>query len=719
MAEYSQESTHYITEDSEEDKGLPPDMLGLLVQELYQQASSDNDRQSREEICEAAWFAMRGEFPDTVSRAVEIAKDRGIYVNLTRRKVSEARNKLIASTFQMGKVPFKLTPSRRPRFVAPDLLEQKDPYDEAINRSKNCEQKIRDIFDQTNYEDILNKCINEMTLYGTGITKSIVLKKVDYPLYSTARNDPLLQMIEETAESEMMPHVEWISIWDIFPSPGATGKSDLDWIIQRRYLSAQELRVMAEKSNGSVDPMLIEQCIQNGEGMSPSDTGSLSPRKSSSDSEKIKPYCLLELWHKGLGREDLEPYIDISENGDNEPMHLPVVITVLGSKVLRASMNPFDGRIPFDFCYWQEQEDSIWGNGIFESIRDDQSMMNFIYGMIVEGKTMASMPMFAMNPNAFDSAQDDFYEIKAGKIFRIKSGENVNDAFKSLTIPDVTHGLVDLLKIIERNTDLASGQVPIGMGSGAQYQTKTATGMQILNENSQKLTTSVIRSLNSMVTNNVQAVYHWLMADSEDISLKGDFQCMAKSYDTFMAREVTINQVLQLIQVVGQVPELRGRFNFEKLAVPLKAGLGLEIEGLIKSEEEVAQEQQQQQQMMQQQAAQQSQMENESYEDRALVDEKKALSADIRKGIIQERLAKIKEGESISTPDLAKMLSETSLLLLEEMQEQKIAQENARLYQEQAAQAEQQQQNPADQSGQGGVGVPPQSEGRPQMEQAL
>ena len=122
---------------------------------------------------------------------------------------------------------------------------------------------------------------------------------------------------------------------------------------------------------------------------------------------------------------------------------------------------------------------------------------------------------------------------------------------------------------------------------------------------------------------------------------------------------------------------------------------------------------------MQQQAMQQSQMENESYEDRALVDEKKALSADIRKGIIQERLAKIKEGESISTPDLAKMLSETSLLLLEEMQEQQIAQENARIVQEQQAAAAAEQQNQSGQSGQGGDGVPPQSEGRPQMEQAL
>ena len=714
MAEVLKESSNYITDSDDEPKGLLPDSLGLLVQDLYQKGSSDSDRKSREELWESGWHAMRGEFPDVISKAVEVAKERGIYVNLTRRKVHEARTKLLSSTLQQGKIPFKLSPSRRPKFVSPDLLEATEPYDEAIIRSKNCEQAIRDILDETFYEDTLSKSINEMTLYGTGVTKSIVLKKVDYPLYRTANRDPMLEMIEEAVESEMVPHVEWISVWDVFPSPGATGKSDLDWVIQRRFLSAQELRMMAIRSDGAIDPLLVEQCIEIGEGQSVMDQGGLSPRRYNSGTDQTKNYCILELWHKGLGREDMEPYMEIPANQEGKPMHMPVVVTVLGSKVLRAIENPFDGRLPYDFCYWQEQEDSIWGSGIYEAIRDDQSMMNFIYGMIVEGKAMSAQPMVAINPNAFDSTQDDFYEMYAGKVWRLKSGESVNDAFKSVIIPDVTHGLVDLLKIIERNTDLASGQVPIGMGSGAQYQTKTATGMQILNENSNKLTSGVVRSLNNMVTSNVQAIYHWLMADSQDPSIKGDFLCLAKSYDTFMAKEVTIQQVLQLIQVVGQVPEMRNRFNFEKLAVPLKAGLGLEIDGLIKSEEEMAQDSQQQQQQAAQQQKQEAELESNTYETKALVDEKKAVAADIRKGIIQERLAKIKEGDQIMTTELPELLQQTSILLLEQMQ--LMEEQNVQLQQEQAQQQQQAQQQ--EQAGQGEAGVPPESEGRPQMEPA-
>ena len=721
MAEYggvNPESKNYITEDGgdEEKQGLIPDSLGLIVQDLYQRGASDGDRVTREQIWESGWHAIRGEFPDTTSKAVDVAKERGIYVNLTKRKVHEARVKLLSSTLQQGKVPFKLTPTRRPRFVAPDLLQTPEPYDEATNRAKNCEQRIRDILDDTLYEDSLSKAINEMTLYGTGITKSIVLKKVDYPLYQTVERDPLLEMIEEQMEMEMVPHVEWVSIWDVFPSPGATSKSDLDWVIQRRFLSAQELRIMAIKSNGAIDPKLVEECIETGEGQTIADTGGISPRRFNQGVTETKNFTVLELWHKGLGKEDIDPYMEIPAKQEGEPIHMPVVITVLGSKVLRALPNPFDGRLPYDFCYWQEQEDSIWGSGIYEAIRDDQDMMNFVYGMIVEGKTMASLPQVALNPNAFDASSDDFYQMYAGKIWRLKAGESVNDAFKSIIIPDVTGGLVELLKIIERNTDLASGQVPIGMGSGAQYQTKTATGMQILNENQNKLTSGVVRSLNNMITANVQAIYHWLMADSKDLAIKGDFMCLAKSYDTFMAKEVTIQQVLQLIQVVGQVPEMRGRFNFEKLAVPLKAGLGLEIDGLIKSEEETAQEAQQMQAQAQADAETGARMESDMYETKALVDEKKAVGADIRKGIIQERLAKIKEGDpELITSELPKLLEESSLLLLEQMAIMQEQQDVELQRQEQQQQAAEQLQQP----GQGEAGTPIESAGRPEMEPAL
>ena len=682
-----------LKEVEEENPAITPDSLGSLVQSLYRDASSY--RSDMEEIWRDAWYAYKGEFQDNSSGAVQVAKKRGIYVNLTRRKCQEARVKLNNSIMENGKVPFSITPSRRPRFISPDIAMMPDPIQEVDRRAYNMEQSIRDVLDKSDYQNTLTKVINEMTLFGSGVTKSIVLKTMDFPVYKTVNSDPMLRQVEKIVESEFVPHVEWVSIWDVFPSPGAYSKIDMDYVVQRSYLSAQELREMAERSGGRIDPDLIEQCLNQNEGLMAGATHNDSPARDSNQSYHLKKYQVLEMWHKGLGREELNEFMDI---GDEESTHVPVCVTVLGDKVIQAMINPFEGRIPYDFSYWQQQEDSIWGSGIFEAIRDDQSMMNFIYGMYVEGKTMACQPMVALNPNSFDASQDDFGDVYPGKIWRMKAGESVNEAFRPVIIPDVTNGLTDLIKIIERNTDLSSGQVPIGMGGSASYQSKTATGMTILDQNSQKLTLSVVRSLNDMITKNISAIYHWLMADSQDVSIKGDFECKANSYRMFMSREINNQQILEFLGVVGQNPEMREYVNFSKLVHPLKMGLGLDVDGLIRTDEEIGQMRQGQQEGALSAAQAEADIEIDKHEAMSLTDEKKALSADIRKGIIQERLARIKEGAPTET-NIADEMADTSILL------QELA-----LFREQQALAQQQ-----GAAGQAEPGVPADPAGRPQV----
>ena len=73
-------------------------------------------------------------------------------------------------------------------------------------------------------------------LIRTGVTKSIVLKKHNYPVYKTATNNPELLEAENLFESEMVPTVEHVSIWDIFPSPEAKSQNDCEWIIHRGFL---------------------------------------------------------------------------------------------------------------------------------------------------------------------------------------------------------------------------------------------------------------------------------------------------------------------------------------------------------------------------------------------------------------------------------------------------------------------------------------------------
>ena len=97
---------------------------------------------------------------------------------------------------------------------------------------------------------------------------------------------------------------------------------------------------------------------------------------------------------------------------------------------------------------------------------------------MVEGKALASNPMSVIDPQAFDDGED-LEDIRPGKMIRVRPGNDVNSAFRPVIIPDVTAGLDNLIQMVERQADIASGQSAIGMGESSAYQTKTATGMSI------------------------------------------------------------------------------------------------------------------------------------------------------------------------------------------------------------------------------------------------
>ena len=245
-------------------------------------------------------------------------------------------------------------------------------------------------------------------------------------------------------------------------------------------------------------------------------------------------------------------------------------MTVIGDKVVKIAENPFDDTLPFHFCNWQKNPESIWGDGIYYAIRDAQAILNFSYAMMVEGKSLSAAPLTVIDPNAFEPGTDT-EQIYPGKQFRVKPGASVRDSFSSVQIPDVTNGLLQVIQQLEREADLDSGQTSIGYGDMSPAQTKTATGMSILNSNANRQTADVVRSVSSMITKNVQAVYRWLMVDSLDATIKGDYEAISTGYEQYVAKEVHNTQLINFLQVIGQFPEIKQYL--KPVSMYLKQGL--------------------------------------------------------------------------------------------------------------------------------------------------
>ena len=663
------------------------DDFANVVQEKFEEAKEY--RRDHEQHWVEAYDAYRGKYPSKISKANELANERGIFVNQTRRKVNSAKIKVNTLLFEDGKVPFSITPSRKPRFYPPDIQtppDRPDLLEDAIlERSKQMEFKIRDIFERTNYNEQVQHAIHEMCLYGTGCTKGISLEYKNFPVYSTVSTPEQMVSVESFLEEELMPTCKFVSIWNVFPSPEAINAEDADYVIQRSFLSKIQLRKLAKTSEGFI-PGSLKKVIEEEIGLAHGWDDSEHPKKyNETSSTRLKKFEVLEFWGR-LDGKDLAPHLPIES--EDIPEAIPVVITVIGDVVVKIAENPFDDTLPFHFCNWQKNPESIWGDGIYYAIRDAQAILNFSYAMMVEGKSLSAAPLTVIDPNAFEPGTDT-EQIYPGKQFRVKPGASVRDSFSSVQIPDVTNGLLSVIQQLEREADLDSGQTSIGYGDMSPAQTKTATGMSILNSNANRQTADVVRSVSSMITKNVQAVYRWLMVDSLDASIKGDYEAISTGYEQYVAKEVHNTQLINFLQVVGQMPELKQYLKQENFTRPLIRAFNLEPDKIVKTEEEVTQEMQQQTQAQQQQMEQQAQAaqqaamqqlqaqqqlqsqkiqeeaqaELQTTEQKALIEEKRSVSEDQRKLEMQERLELIKQGNVLNPANL----ENNSVLLRDQM----------------------------------------------------
>ena len=703
------------------------DTFAKIIQEKF--AEARDYRRDHELHWQEAYDAYRAKYPSHINKANELANERGIFVNQTRRKVNSAKIKIGTLLFEDGEVPFAITPSKKPRFFPPDIEVPPDRpdilQDHLLTRAKSMEDMIRDVLKKTSYNDEITHSIHEMCLYGTGCTKGITLTRRNFPMYSSVRTPEEMVEIESQLEEELVPAVKYISIWNVFPSPEASSTEDADYVIQRNFLSPIQLRAMARAGEGYLMDV-VEEIISGDEGRIHGYDESQHPKKfDETSSRQIKNIEVLEFWGR-LDGSDLEGHLPI-EAGDIR-QSLPVVVTVIGDKVIKIQENPFDDTLPFHFCYWQKNPESCWGDGIYYAIRDVQAILNFSYAMMIEGKSLSAAPMTVIDPNSFEPGTDT-EQVYPGKQFRVKPGASVRDAFMPVQIPDVTNGLLQLIQQLEREADLDSGQTSIGYGDQSPAQTKTATGMSILNSNANRQTADVVRSVSKMITNNIQAIYRWLMVDSEDMQIKGDYEAISTGYEQYIAKEVHNTQLINFLQTIGSLPQLQQYIKYEAFSRPLLRAFNLDPEQVMKTEEQVAQEMQQQtqaaQQQQQQQLQQQAQLAQQQIQaqaqastqsqiqvdqTKAILDEKQKVSDDQREMERAERLELIKDGNVLHPTNLERY----SILLREQMDQgeaQQMLQEEQAMKQEDAMRLQQQQQIEQQQMQQGGP--PPEGQGGP------
>ena len=701
------------------------DNLGDLIWNYYKE-SKEAFSEKRDEWDEAS-DAYNAIHTEKSGKILEEAKKYEIYVQLTKRIVDNARAHISSELFNdTGQVPFKIKPSEDDLDDLPK--EQQDLLKKAAIRM---EKKIRKDLHITDYVEEIDDVIDDLSLLGTGITKNPVIKTINYPVFRPRNTqiDPQLEQIENQVESRKIATAVRVSPRHIFPAPGAKNPEEADYIIH--YIPRTGLQLLKYvQGDYGYDKDAVLDCLRYGIGQinsnSETDTELVdrNKRTEQTDFAETEQFELMEFWGQ-IQISKVEKYIpeilktidgyylvspdkdkevsrntqgivsedDIPEHSEKLSMVVGVCISVVGNKdgarVIRAALTPLDDILPFNFSYWKKNNESIFGDGIHTSLQDIQVLMNFFYAQIVDGKAVSGKPQVLRRENTFGGDDDGIW---AGKEWVVKGTGKLRDHIDFFAIPDTTQGLELFVDRLEREANMATLS-PMQGGDNSKYQTTTARGLQLLNENNRKDIVAVVRSISSLITRDIKNIYYWIMATSQDQTIKGNYQAECTGFMDYINRVEKKNQLIQVTSIIMET-QLQDVIQKVPTARNLYEMSGLDPDVYVKTEEQVEQETQSQSQLQMQMMETQVKMQENMLKLEAMIAEQAAKSADIRKEMMAasaderkretlERVALLKEGNVLHPTSL----EQTAMLL--ENEEAEAGMENMQKQQQEQKQIEQ------------------------------
>ena len=253
---------------------------------------------------------------------------------------------------------------------APDLktMPQVEPANEA---AKNMETLIHDQLEESHAISVMRHVLFEMCLLGTGILKGPF--NYEQSEHKWTLNDEGER--EYKPINKLVPRIEAVSCWDLYPDPDAVNIEDADYVIQRHIFTRTQIRDLDNRP--FFRKSAINDLLEGGPNYETrSYETALFDRENQEEFNKNR-FEVLEYWgtmDKALVEEaGIEMPDEISDDLDE----VQINAWISNGQILRLVLNPFTpARNPFMVCPYEINPYQFFGVGIPENMDDAQTIMN-------------------------------------------------------------------------------------------------------------------------------------------------------------------------------------------------------------------------------------------------------------------------------------------------------------------------------------------------------
>ena len=574
-----------------------------------------------------AEYAYEGVYTPDQSREI---KGTSVYVNITRSKTNafaahladmempgtddkcwavDASAKPILTQTSGDKSVVGKTPEGHPvqmGDISSGVLE------EAKSRAKNMEILCEDQLQTCGYNAEFRKALFYGSKYGTiimrGPTKSSHIKRV----WQQVEGATYEQVDSE--DNNNQPTYEAVNPFHFYPESFAREVKHSERNFETFFLTGAKLRRMAK---AGFDKEALEEVLETEKkmgippqwytalaGIASGNNGGGSAREAST---VVKGLYEVWLCTCELSGDDL---VDLIPNAEPSVLDsLSVSIWGVGDIIIKAEINPLDtGDGVYSVAQMIENANSIFGHGIPWAGANAQESLNAAWRMIIDNGAAASIPAVAVWKSRVRPA-DGNYEFKPGKTWYMTTPEDdsvgVDDVRKVIQYIDHPVKLDQLLAILKTAKEMFDEEVAFSLvmqGETGPYTPDTASATNTHYNSGRIVLRRVAVNIDDNVTvPNIQRLIDWNMLHSDDESVKGDLQPIARGSSVLMERMEQLQAMNQAMPVLLN-PQFRHVFDQDKVLE--EYATNLRLSGVLRTDEDrkkIAQEMAQQAQQGQQQ----------------------------------------------------------------------------------------------------------------------
>lgn len=420
--------------------------------------------------------------------------------------------------------------------------EHERAMEQARDTAARMERAMYDQMIQGGWSTAMSDFISDMVTFPAAHFKAPVIRKRPVLKWSNASGT-----WTPVVEDRIVPEFERVDPLRCFPAPGATNPQE-GFFIEHVSMSRGDLYSMIGV-DGFDENSIREVLDEYGRGgLTDWVNHSDYLTRASINGELYQPSTSANVTIDALlyygpiqGRQLVEWGLPANEVADPDADY-EACVWLIGRWVVKAQLNadPLKRR-PYYKTSYEEIPGAYWGFGLVDILSDVQGIANAALRSMVNNMAFGSGPQVGINVDRLPPGEDltNIHPMKVWQFLESQTGSNTkaveffqpeSNVTETLAVIEKAYSFADDFSLIPR---YMAGGTTTGGGAG-----RTASGLSMLMDAANKGLKGVVSNIDiKIMTPMLEALYNYNMLYSQDRTIKGDAQVVARGATSLMQQE--------------------------------------------------------------------------------------------------------------------------------------------------------------------------------------